>query len=442
MKRVLSLFIVLGFLVSTRGSFAEDLILEFDPDESTGDTVYTDLTDEIVDDSGQVFADKSGQNQQYDPRLGYIQGYRQLFGYNQDEISGLEAVLLPVQKDIYDLETQLQVLELQIERVRKQKQLLGEKIGGLNDLNEKLKVQEKLLKLELKGLLEKFQKIMLMFYRVKRQYVQENGQVNLVQLFSTARFPADLIFQDYLLQKVQDQFMTLIAIVYNDQAKLDQTKVELRLVERQLIEYQDNINESEQVLSQQADYKQILLADRLGEQKFFSRALAEAKLEQEQIMIRVRELATGISYKDYSDFPREDFIWPVAPALGISSFFHDKSYESKFGITHNAIDIPTDQLTPVMAPLSGQVIEARDGGLGYSYLQLAHKDGLSTVYGHIYSLKAQKGDMVEQGEIIALSGGALGTRGAGTMTTGPHLHLEILKDGVYVDPLEYLPDLE
>ena len=147
MKRVLSLFIVLGFLVSTRGSFAEDLILEFDPDESTGDTVYTDLTDEIVDDSGQVFADKSGQNQQYDPRLGYIQGYRQLFGYNQDEISGLEAVLLPVQKDIYDLETQLQVLELQIERVRKQKQLLGEKIGGLNDLNEKLKVQENLLKL-------------------------------------------------------------------------------------------------------------------------------------------------------------------------------------------------------------------------------------------------------------------------------------------------------
>src|SRR3990170_6787561 len=218
MKRVLSLFIVLGFLVSTRGSFAEDLILEFDPDESTGDTVYTDLTDEIVDDSGQVFADKSGQNQQYDPRLGYIQGYRQLFGYNQDEISGLEAVLLPVQKDIYDLETQLQVLELQIERVRKQKQLLGEKIGGLNDLNEKLKVQEKLLKLELKGLLEKFQKIMLMFYRVKRQYVQENGQVNLVQLFSTAKSPADLIFQDYLLQKVQDQFMTLIAIVYNDQA--------------------------------------------------------------------------------------------------------------------------------------------------------------------------------------------------------------------------------
>ncbi|MDZ4217150.1 MAG: M23 family metallopeptidase, partial [Candidatus Gracilibacteria bacterium] len=110
---------------------------------------------------------------------------------------------------------------------------------------------------------------------------------------------------------------------------------------------------------------------------------------------------------------------------------------------HDAVDIPTDQLTPVIAPLSGKVLEVHDGGAtGYSYLQLAHRDGLSTVYGHVYAFKVQEGELVRQGQLIALSGGALGTHGAGRMTTGPHLHFEVLQDGVHVNPMDYLPSLD
>jgi murein DD-endopeptidase MepM/ murein hydrolase activator NlpD len=50
----------------------------------------------------------------------------------------------------------------------------------------------------------------------------------------------------------------------------------------------------------------------------------------------------------------------------------------------------------------------------------------------------KEGDVIAQNQVIALSGGAIGTKGAGRLTTGPHLHFEILKDGKYVNPMEFL----
>ena len=62
-----------------------------------------------------------------------------------------------------------------------------------------------------------------------------------------------------------------------------------------------------------------------------------------------------------------------------------------------------------------------------------------TTYGHISNMMATEGQVVKAGDIIGLSGGMPGTKGAGYMTTGPHLHFEVMKDGSYVDPLRFLP---
>jgi murein DD-endopeptidase MepM/ murein hydrolase activator NlpD len=130
--------------------------------------------------------------------------------------------------------------------------------------------------------------------------------------------------------------------------------------------------------------------------------------------------------------------WPVEPLEGISAGFRDAHYEQLFGIAHEGLDIPTEQGTVVRAPEDGVVETVEDNGMGFSYAIVKH-DGYATLYGHLSAFLVEEGQAIVQGEPIGLSGGRPGTRGAGRLTTGPHLHFEVLIDGEHRDPLPYLP---
>ncbi len=168
---------------------------------------------------------------------------------------------------------------------------------------------------------------------------------------------------------------------------------------------------------------------------------------QEAEQRKLKNEQQEIQYSRGDAFLAEDqdekmFSWPVAPKKGISAFFHDKSYKNYFKMEHNAIDIPTPQGSEVHAPALGYVYEVNDNGMGYSTLILVHRNNFMTVYGHVSGFLVKEGQLVREGDAIALSGGMPGTKGAGLMTTGPHLHFEVFKDGEHVDPLLYLPELK
>lgn len=133
--------------------------------------------------------------------------------------------------------------------------------------------------------------------------------------------------------------------------------------------------------------------------------------------------------------------WPVEPILGLSAGFMDKEYELLFGLPHQGIDIPTEQGTEVRAPADGIVEQAVDNGLGYSYLIIRHQ-GVVTLYGHVSAFLVSEGDTVAAGQVVALSGGQPGSRGAGALTTGPHLHFEVIRNGEHIDPQSVLPPTE
>lgn len=131
--------------------------------------------------------------------------------------------------------------------------------------------------------------------------------------------------------------------------------------------------------------------------------------------------------------------WPVEPEEGISSGFLDRSYEERFGLPHYAVDIPTSQGTTVRAAASGKVVDVSDHGFGFNTLTVDHGGGLVTLYGHVSEFLVEKGEAVRAGDPIAYSGGRPGSRGAGHLSTGPHVHFEVFKNGEHIDPLELLP---
>lgn len=124
----------------------------------------------------------------------------------------------------------------------------------------------------------------------------------------------------------------------------------------------------------------------------------------------------------------------VKPISGgrLSSNFGKRSAPKKGASTyHKGVDwaIPTG--TAVFASCGGTV--ARAGwGSGYGYVvYIDHADGRQTRYAHLSKVLVKAGQTVKQGERIALSGNT-------GVSTGPHLHFEILINGKQVNPLKYL----
>jgi murein DD-endopeptidase MepM/ murein hydrolase activator NlpD len=99
---------------------------------------------------------------------------------------------------------------------------------------------------------------------------------------------------------------------------------------------------------------------------------------------------------------------------------------------HYAVDVVVRKNAAVKAVADGRVIFAEwSAGTGYVII-VEHNYGLLSVYKHNSSLTKEQGDFVRSGEVIASAGSA------GELSTGPHLHFELWKDGNPVNPTDYI----
>src|SRR5689334_4614678 len=95
---------------------------------------------------------------------------------------------------------------------------------------------------------------------------------------------------------------------------------------------------------------------------------------------------------------------------------------------HRGIDFGANRGTPVYAAADGQVSAAGWAG-GYGrQVRLAHGGGLGTSYSHLSQIVTEDGAMVRRGQLIGYSGSS-------GLSTGPHLHYEVYRNGVAVNPL-------
>ncbi len=105
--------------------------------------------------------------------------------------------------------------------------------------------------------------------------------------------------------------------------------------------------------------------------------------------------------------------------------------EHKKMMMHNGVDIGASIGSPVFAAKSGTVKYATwVGGYGNA-IQLDHGNGVTTLYGHLDKYGVKAGQKVQGGQKIAESGNT-------GVSSGPHLHFEIAKNGVRDNPVKHL----
>ena len=121
----------------------------------------------------------------------------------------------------------------------------------------------------------------------------------------------------------------------------------------------------------------------------------------------------------------QEFLPLFKPTIG--------KYSQGFSGKHAGVDIANKPGTSIYAAASGKVVYAKTDGWNTGYgrvIKIEHKDGYMTVYAHLNELYVKEGEYVRREEKI----GAMGSTG---LSSGPHLHFEIYKNGVKVDPKEY-----
>lgn len=98
---------------------------------------------------------------------------------------------------------------------------------------------------------------------------------------------------------------------------------------------------------------------------------------------------------------------------------------------HRGIDFAGQRGSNVVAVAGGVITQAKKSS-GYGNLvEIDHGNGYVTRYGHNQDMKVSVGDTIKKGEVVA----KMGSTGR---STGPHVHFEVLKNGVHVDPMKFI----
>ena len=143
------------------------------------------------------------------------------------------------------------------------------------------------------------------------------------------------------------------------------------------------------------------------------------------------QVTVGTGTVDVSSGGSGSFIWPMSGY--VSSEYGDSDGRSS---NHRGMDIARyggATGAPIYASAGGRVIYATYNSGGYGRLvKIDHGNGVQTWYAHCNTLLVSVGDVVAQGQQIA-------TAGSTGNVTGPHLHFEVVVNGVKVNPRRYLP---
>lgn len=266
------------------------------------------------------------------------------------------------------------------------------------------------------------------------RYIQRSPIYQGLAVLLQSQNISDFISRRYQLKLVYKADQQILARLSQQANLLIQQRTEVEAQKNQIALIR------EQLLAQKADYQnqaqsQTELVQRLNNDRLALEA-AQNQLEKDSqnlealIQEKEREAAlakanskvwirgTGI-FAFPSDAPTSSpFGWRIHPILGYRRFHAGLDFAASYGSTIRAAD-------------SGTVIFAGwYGGYGKAVI-ISHSNGITTLYGHSSELYVSEGQAVQKGQAIA----SVGSTG---LSTGPHLHFEVRRDGTPVDPANYL----
>ncbi|MFO7152647.1 MAG: peptidoglycan DD-metalloendopeptidase family protein [Bacillota bacterium] len=318
-------------------------------------------------------------------------------------IEELEAI----ERDLEETQKKLQAAEREL-KITQQKLAATEQ--ELKKAEEDMRKQEEDLKTRLRAM-----------YKA--------GPVDYLEVMLQSASFSDFLTRLDMVKRLLDYDRELLQEYREKKELVEKKKAELT-AHRQAIaqQYQTISAHKTKLASRQADRQRLLAV--LEEQK------REYERQQDQLEEESRKIAEMIrqiqAKKPKSYEGSGVFQWPAPSSRRITSEYgwrvHPIYNSRRF---HTGIDIGAPMGSNVVAAESGEVIYAGSyGGYGNTII-IDHGGGISTLYAHLSKILVKVGQEVKRGDRIGL----VGSTG---ISTGPHLHFEVRKNGQHVNPWNWL----
>lgn len=257
--------------------------------------------------------------------------------------------------------------------------------------------------------------------------IYTDGDLSLLDVLFESTSLTDFLTRYDLMEKVVENDADLLNGLRQAKAELEEQKLALETAKIAL-------EERKAVL----DLKNTELSGQWAKQNKMSQDLAQdlamseaAEDELNALSDKLVKFIASIQAKYPTSYMGSGTLgWPVPGRTKVSSPYgyriHPIYKTKKF---HTGIDIPAPSGTPAVASDTGKVIMATTyGGFGKTVI-LDHGGGVATQYSHLVSISVSMGDIVPKGAKV----GGVGTTG---VSTGNHLHYQIMINGKTVDPLD------
>ena len=263
--------------------------------------------------------------------------------------------------------------------------------------------------------------------------MEENGAVSYWSVLFNATDFADLLGRLDFVSEIIEYDQGVMDTLQQLRTAIDAKKADL---EAQLSEQEaarDELKAKKAELDKQVAEAAALVAE-IQKNEEAAKALlsakeAEARRIDQLIKEKEAELAASLGPASVGGY-----IWPENVSKRITSPMGSRNTGIPGASTnHKGVDIGgVGYTTSVLATKAGVVIISERSSSYGEYVVISHGAGNSTTYAHMSQRKVKVGQTVKQGQVIGITGST-------GISSGPHLHYEIVENNVRVDPLKYLP---